>query len=374
MTLRDKRNPEAFSRREFLSSAGLMLATAANNAESPQPRVAGTSGFLTHASNAPYRIDCQSHLFAPELIALMEKRQDSPRVYRKGEDLFVVVGQWHRRIIPKLIDVEAKLADMDQAAIEMTALSTNDPGPELFGTEGPVAARIANDFIAGVVKQHPKRFFGLAVLPLQEMRAAITELDRCVGRLGMKGILLYSNLGRKFPDLPEFRPLFQRAEELDLPIVLHPAYPMTYEATKEYEMTAGLGLMFDTTIALTRLILAGVLDQHPKLKLVCPHVGGTLPYLIGRIDHQTQVLKRGAENIKRPPSEYLRQIYLDTVSPLPMAIRYAYDFVGPDRLLFASDHPWVDPKLITTNVVGLKLPSTDEKKIFGDNARRLFRL
>ncbi|MDA2938708.1 amidohydrolase [Acidobacteria bacterium AH-259-A15] len=108
--------------------------------------------------------------------------------------------------------------------------------------------------------------------------------------------------------------------------------------------------------------------QHPGLK------GKTLPYLIGRIDHQTQVLKRGAENIKKPPSEYLRQVYLDCVSPLPAAIRYGYDFVGPDQLLYASDHPWVDPKAIAAHIKSLNLPPADQQKIFGGNAKRLFKL
>jgi len=178
----------------------------------------------------------------------------------------------------------------------------------------------------------------------------------------------------KFPDEPEFRPLFRRAEEMGVPILLHPAYPMTYEATKGRSLTGGLGLMFDTTIALARIILAGILDEFPRLKLLCPHVGGALPYLIGRLDHQTQVLGRGAENIKKPPSEYLRQIYLDAVSPIPMAIRYGYDFVGPDQLLYASDHPWVDPQLIKGCVQQLGLPKEEEIKIFGGNARKLFRI
>jgi predicted TIM-barrel fold metal-dependent hydrolase len=329
---------------------------------------------LSAAAPADVRIDCQSHLFCPELLDLMEKRHDSPRVYRQGADRFVVIGEWTRRVLPKHTDVPAKLADMDAAGIGMTALSINDPGPELFGKEGPAVARLVNDWIAAIARQHPARFFGLCTLPLQNMDACLAELDRCVTRLGMKGILLYSNNAGRFPDEPEFRPLFRHAEELDVPILLHPAYPMTFDATKGYEMAAGLGLMFDTTIALTRIILAGILDEFPKLKLVCPHVGGALPYLVGRIDHQTMVLKRGAAHIRRAPSEYLRQIWLDTVSPLAMSIRYGYDFVGPDRLLYASDHPWVDPKLIADNVRSLRLPAADEGKIFSANARRLFRL
>jgi predicted TIM-barrel fold metal-dependent hydrolase len=233
---------------------------------------------------------------------------------------------------------------------------------------------MVHDYLGDLAKQYPTRFFGLATLPLQDMDAALVELDRCVQKLGMRGVLLYSNLDGKFPDLDEFRPLFARVEELDVPLLLHPAYPTTYEATKGYEMAAGLGLMFDTTIALSHIILAGILDQFPNLKLVCPHVGGTLPYLIGRIDHQTQVLKRGAEKIRKPPSEYLKQVYLDTVTPIALGIRYAYDFAGPERLLFASDHPWVDPQLIAGNIQSLNLPAEDEKKIFSVNARKLFKL
>jgi len=340
--------------------------------------LAGTAAITMtgNASPAPRegRIDCQSHLFSGEFLTLLEKRKDSPYVYRKGNDRFVVVGQWHRRLMPRHTDIAAKLADMDKAGIAMTALSINDPGPELFGKDSPAMARLLNDFIADVVKQHPTRFFGLATLPFNSPEAMLKEFERATDKLGMKGILLYSNLDGKFPDEPEFRPLFAAAEKRGVPLLLHPAYPTTYEATKGYEGAGGLGLMFDTTIALNRLIVGGVLEQHPKLKLVCPHVGGALPYLIGRIDHQTMVLKRGAEHIRKPPSEYLKQVWLDTVSPIAMAIRYGIDFVGASQMLYSSDHPWVDPQLIAGHVQSLKLPQLQEAQVFSGNARRLFNL
>jgi predicted TIM-barrel fold metal-dependent hydrolase len=322
----------------------------------------------------PYRIDCQSHLYVPELLKVMEQRTASPRAYRQGPDLYVQVNQWIRRVLPKHTNVDAKVADMDAAQIRTTMLSINDPGPELFGADGPKVARLAHDFIADVMRAHPSRFYGLATLPLQNMEASLTELDRCVDKLGFRGILLYSNLDGSWPDEPRFRPLFRRAEQIGVPILLHPACPTTFEQTKGYEMAATLGLMFDTSIALTRIILAGMLDEFPKLNLVCPHVGGTVPYLIGRMDHQTQVLKRGAEHIRRPPSEYLRSIWLDAVSSLPQAIKYGCDFVGVDRMLFSSDHPWVDPKLIASCVERMNLPAADERKIFAGNAQRLFQL
>jgi predicted TIM-barrel fold metal-dependent hydrolase len=102
--------------------------------------------------------------------------------------------------------------------------------------------------------------------------------------------------------------------------------------------------------------------------------GGALPFLIGRVDHQTQVLKRGPKNLRHAPSEYLRRVWFDIVSPLPLAMKFAYDFLGPDRLLFASDHPWVEPKLIRDTFEAVEMPADDRQKIASLNARSLFRL
>lgn len=304
----------------------------------------------------------------------MEKRKISPYAYRRDGGTFIVVNDWVRRLMPKHTDIDAKLAEMDAVGIQLTALSINDPGPELFGSEGPAIARLVHDFVAEATRKHPSRFFGLMTLPLQHMRASLDEADRCRSKLGMKGILLYSNINGEFPDEPKYRPLFEFAQDANLPILLHPAYPLTYQQTRGYEMAAGLGLMFDTTIALARLILSGVLDEYPRLKLVCPHVGGALPYLVGRIDHQTMVLKRGADRLRKAPSEYLKQVWFDTVSPLALAIRYGIEFAGAGKMLFSSDHPWVDPRLILGLLRGLKLPAADEARVLSGNAKALFSL
>lgn len=149
---------------------------------------------------------------------------------------------------------------------------------------------------------------------------------------------------------------------------------VTTDVVKTYEMTSFLGNMFDNTIALTRLIMSGILDELRRLKLVCPHLGGTLPYIVGRLDHHTQVLKRGPKYLKKPPSECLRGVWMDVVSPLPLAMKFGYDFMGADRLLYASDHPWVDPQLIADGLRSLKLPAADERKILSENAVKLFSL
>jgi len=336
--------------------------------------LAATTTTMAESKTRGSRIDSQSHLFSEEFLQLLEKRKTSPYVYRKGGERFVVVGEWHRKLMPRHTDAKAKIEDMDKAGIQMAALSINDPGPELFGKDSTAMAVMLNDFIADNVRQHKDRFFGLATLPFHSTDAMLREFERATGKLGLKGILLYSNLDGKWPDEPSYRPLYAEAEKKGIPILLHPALPMTYSAVSDYSMVSMLGLMFDTTIALCRLILSGVLDKHPNLKLVCPHVGGALPYLVGRVDHQTQVLKRGAENIRKAPSDYLKQVYFDTVSPIPMAIQYGIDFGGADHMLYSSDHPWVDPSLIAGHVEGLKLKAADEAKVFHDNARRLFQL
>ena len=366
-------------RRTFMAAATGALATwpalsaieAAGAA--PAPTAQPTAAPIVNDAK-PFVLDCQSHLFCPEVVAHMERRTSDPRVFIRDGTRFVQMGDWLRKIPPHYLDVDVKLSAMDAAGISITALSVNDPGPEWFGDDGPAIARTMNDFVADVVRRHPTRFIGLCVLPLQDMPAALEEFDRATGALGLRGILLYTNLAGRFVDEPEYRPLFARAAERNLPILLHPAKPLTTDVVKGYEMTSSLGNMFDNTIALTRIIMSGILDEHPTLKLVCPHLGGTLPYIVGRLDHQTQVLKRGPKNLRHAPSEYLKRVWLDIVSPLPLAMKFGYDFMGPERLLFASDHPWVEPAVILDALGSLKLPADDQRKILGDNARRLFGL
>lgn len=361
------------NRRDFLSATGIAATTPAL-VQAVAGRVAEAQETSGRSSSRPLIIDCQSHVFVPEVIEIMRGRTADPSVYEKDGELWIKMGDWHRKLRPNHTNVEEKLARMDACGIAATMLSTNDPGPEWFGEQGLQIARVIHDFLADIARQHAGRFYGLMVLPLQDREASEAELERCVEELDMRGILLYTNLAGSWPDEDRFRWLFGRAEELGLPILLHPAKPMTTEQVKGYELTSTLGNMFENTIALSRIVMSGILDEHPKLKLVCPHLGGTLPYICGRLDHQVQVLKRSNQELKRAPSDYLRNIYMDIVSPLPEAMRFALDFSSADRLLFSSDHPWVDPQLILDDFNQLSLDDVSRQKILGTNAKELFRL
>jgi predicted TIM-barrel fold metal-dependent hydrolase len=319
-------------------------------------------------------IDCQSHLFLPAVLELLRQRTEHPRLVEQNGELLLPMGSWVRKVPAHYWDVSAKLATMDAAGISMTLLSTNDPGPEWFGADGPRAAQLANDALAEIAAAHPTRFCWLCVLPLQDAAAAAAELERCRNDPRMKGVLLYTNLAGRWCDEPEFEWLFARAAEVGLPILLHPAKPLTIEATAGHELTSALGNMFEDTIALARIIVSGLLDRYPTVKLVCPHLGGALPFLIGRLDHQVMVLKRSNQQLRQAPSMYLRQIYFDVATPMAETIRFALEFIGPERLLFASDDPWVAPPVTLGAIRSLQLHADVEARLLAENARQLFAL
>jgi predicted TIM-barrel fold metal-dependent hydrolase len=322
------------------------------------------------------RVDCQSHLF-PQTYAELLKRNRGELRASGGDGVYVVTyGQVQKFTIDLAAYApEKKIRDMDAAGIDVSILSVNMPGPERLDLElGLEGARICNDYVAEVCARYPGRLAGLAVLPLQDVPTALQELDRAIDVLGLRGVVLYSHLGGQPVDAPQFEPFYQRAEEKGVPLVLHPTVPTWADAIADYSMIPMFGLMVDTSIAMLRLILSGVMERHPALQIVHPHVGGVLPYLMGRVVEQTEVKRRGREHIKRSPAEYYQRVYLDMVSPSALALRYGYDFAGPDKLLFGTDHPWIEMPAFVQLVESLPIPTQDMAKILGENAARLFRL
>lgn len=320
------------------------------------------------------RIDVQSHILPEWYVKHLGTRRGSPRVVGRGADRVMQVGAWRGKVLPKLTDISLKLKQMDAAGVDMTVLSTQVPGPEMLGKTGISLARRLNDAVAALCRQRPDRFVGLCVLPLQDVKASLGELSRCREKLDMRGVLLYSNINGKMLDDARFAPLFAQAEAGGVPLFLHPTYPVMAQHTAAYELTAGVGFMFDTTLAAIRLIMNGTFERHPRLQFVLPHTGGTLPYLISRIDHQVAALGRGAERIRKPPSAYVKAFYTDTVAPGPLNLEFALKFWGPDRVMFASDHPWLDIQPFVDLVEGAGLPPGDKAKVYAENAKKLFRI
>lgn len=355
------------------------------------------------------RIDCQSHIFPRAYIDVLAQNPHPPQIellstagddsdgstgsnsstgdrrsqstppstssVQYADEFVITYGDVQQfRLREEMYLPKRKLRDMDKAGIDMALISTNIPGPCMLTPDLAVkGAQAINDAIGEMMHQHPDRFAGLASLPWQDVDATIDEMDRVHG-LGFCGVMLYSHIGGRPVDDPTFDPIYKQAEAKELPIVLHPTVPTWGETIKDHSMIPMMGLQVDTSFALLRLILGGVLERHPKLKVVMPHVGGVLPYMMGRIEHQTEVMGRGRAHIKQPPSAYMRHIYLDTVSPSAQALCYAYEFSGPEHLVFGTDHPWVDPQLFVTLVEEMDIPDSEKAQIFGGNAKELFDL
>ncbi len=322
------------------------------------------------------RIDCQSHVFPKEYAEVLARNPRPPKAIPQEDGYIITYGDVQTfRLRHEVYDIERKIRDMDEAGIDVSVLSINMPGPERLVPElGLAGAKACNDFVAEVIHKYPDRFAGLACLPWQDVPAAIEEMDRAVDKLGFRGIVLYSHIEGTPVDAPVYEPIYQHAEEREMPIVLHPTVPAWAEAVKEHSMIPMVGLMVDHSFAMLRLILSGVLERYPNLQVVQPHAGGVLPYLWGRIRNQTEVMGRGMENITQPPNEYYQRVYLDTVSPSALALRFAYDFAGPDKLLFGSDHPWVNINTFVKLIEEMDIPQEDKGKIFGLNALRLFKI
>lgn len=321
------------------------------------------------------KIDIQCHFFPEPVIQRLERRTDFPRAVRAdGVTKLVVSPTTVWPVAPGMNDLGLKLETMDKNGVDVQVLSLNVPGPERI--EGPDAdelARIAHDCLAEVIQKHPDRFWGIATLGFHDMQASLRELDRAVNVLGLKGVQLYSNIRGKPLDDPALHPFYTHCQELDLPIFLHPTVPVVEAAMAVYHLNAMVGFLFDTTLAALRLILSGTLEKFPRLKLVLPHVGSTIPYLMGRIDHLSGSLPGGREHITKAPSEYFKRFYVDSVSSFQPAINYCYSLTGADRILFGTDYPWVPVELSKGLVEGMPIPPEEKALIYSGNALRLLR-
>ncbi len=322
------------------------------------------------------RIDCQSHVFPPAYAELLCRNPRWLLTTRRADAYTIDYGDIHRFVLrPEDYDPAAKLRAMDAAGVDLSVLSVNIPSPELLAPDLALeGARLCNDYLAETCARHPGRFVGIASLPLQDVPAAIGELDRAVDHLDLRGVFLPSHVAGTPLDAPQFAPFYRHVAGRGIPLVLHPTVPSWGAAARDYSMVPMFAMMVDTSLAMLRLILGGVLERNPALRVVHPHAGGVLPYLMGRVEEQTEVKGRGREHITRPPSAYYRNVYLDLVSPSALALRYAYDFSGPDRLLFGSDHPWIAIEGFVALIDGLAIPAADKAKLFGSNAAELFRI
>ena len=278
---------------------------------------------------------------------------------------------------------ELRLKEMDEAGIDVQVLSHGAPSTQKLPAE--IAAKVAagvNDRLAAFIKTNPKRFAAFCALPTADPQAAADELERAVTKLGMKGAMIHGTANGEFLDRPKFWPIFERAEKLDVPIYLHPSLPdprftemYLADYAKDFPLVVrpAWGFTVDTATIAIRLVLSGLFDKHPKLKIILGHFGETIPFLLWRID---SALRRPGQKSVNFRDIFSTNFYLTTSGFFSNpALLCCVMEMGVDHILFAVDWPFViDNKPAVTWMEGVPLCDEDKAKILCGNAQRLLKM
>ena len=282
----------------------------------------------------------------------------------------------------RLVDLDARLREMDALGQDMAVLSLNPPGVQPYPAADAVPlAREFNDALAAMTRRHPGRFGGLATVTPQDPVAAAAEIERAMGPLGLNGVMINSHTGGRYLDEPEFEPLLAAAEANRAPIYLHPRMPSMLAAYRDYGMSAAVwGYQAEAGLHAMRLILSGTLDRHPELTIVLGHLGEGIPYWLRRIDNRHAFAARtvgAATSMPRlslTPSEYFRRNFAITTSGIddPDVLELALRAVGADKIMFAIDFPYEDPAAAVAFLRDTPLTDDQRTAIGHRTAERVF--
>jgi aminocarboxymuconate-semialdehyde decarboxylase len=281
---------------------------------------------------------------------------------------------------PKLSTIEARLQDMDRMGIDIQAVS---PAPNqcCYWAEpglGAELSRLVNDRLAEIAATWPDRFVGLGTVPLQNADLAVVELERCVKRLGLRGLEILPNVNGKDLTDPSLglEKFFARVQELDVMIFMHPLGFTHGERLMDHYFNNVIGNPLETTVAVSHLIFDGVMERNPKLKIVLPHAGGYLAHYWARMDHAHRARPDCRTVIKKAPSSYLKKFYFDTITFDTQMLRHIIDKYGPEHIVLGTDYPYdmgeEDPVGLIESVPRLKRSEKD--LIMGGNAARLLKI
>ena len=331
-------------------------------------------------SAAPARaIDLHSHIVTADVLSLLEREGadffDTRIIDRDGQRFFLIAETATRPINPKVIglnDGAARRADMDAEGIERAAL-TCVPFVMYPGVEPERALTVAqthNDSVATLAARQPERFVGMASVPLQAPALAARELERA-HKLGLVGVMISPSIQGQALDEPTFEVFWDAAEALNALVFIHPFDAAPSGLLARYNLGNLVGNLIDTGLAAAAIICGGVLDRHPRLRVLLAHAGGTLPAILGRIDDGFQRFPEMRSRLARRPSTYLSQLWLDTIAFNPPLLRSLIAQYGADRFVVGSDYPVGGPPHPVAEVQTLGLSSAEESAILRLNALAL---
>jgi aminocarboxymuconate-semialdehyde decarboxylase len=321
------------------------------------------------------RVDVHCHYFPPGYLRLLEERANGVRIRtdRQGRRYLEEGGTRLATLTPPMTALETRLTVMEEHGVDVHVLSVTSPNVYCFADADAIAAaRLINDELSAIKARHAGRFRALASVPLGT-GAEVEELERAVGELGMDGVVVGTNVGGRPLEDERFAGFWRRADELGLPVLLHPMTPLLGTAfMDDHALVPMLGFPFDTTLAVVRLMWTGFLDRHPGLKLIALHSGGALPYLLGRLEIGADAYLE-CRQVAHRPEWYLRRIWYDTISYHPPALRLLVETAGPGQVLFGTDYPHVigDTARVIASLEQAGLPRPDLDAIYGGNATAL---
>lgn len=313
------------------------------------------------------------------VIALEEHYWDEELV----SQLTGAEGSRSKPLLDRLYDLgDLRLREMDEAGVDIQVLSHGAPsGQKLPADIAPKLVRGVNDRLAAAIARHPTRFRGFAALPTAAPEAAADELERSVKDLAFVGAMVHGLTNGEFLDLPKYWPIFARAEALDVPIYFHPSFPhpdVTNAYYKDYMdafpmvIRAAWGYTVETATQAIRLILSGVFDKHPNLKIVIGHMGETLPFLLWRIN---QALSRPGHEPLDFRAKFRKHFWITTSGNFSTpALECSIAELGLDRIMFSIDYPFVANKPGVEWIDGLQMSAPDKAALASGNAKTLLRI
>ena len=322
----------------------------------------------------PERIDAFTHLLPPSVVERLAAVHPTEELRSFGASR-------------QLTDVQKRLADMDRYGVDRQVVTL--AAPHLWDGVDPNdaldAVRFANDEIRRVADEHPDQFVPVGTLPFLS-GPYVDEYDRCVEELGMAGVQVFTNVGGRPLDDPDFRPFFERVNRSGRPLWLHPQNVRSYDWVEDSLDHKTLAWPFDTTLAVSRLVFGGVMDDCPDLEVITHHAGGMLPMVAERMvsfaqtRREDEMYVEDVGGLAEPVEAYFERIYGDTAVSARTsthALRHAVEFFGPERTLFGADYPfgpdegrfWLERTvdLLTT----MDLPASTRERVFGGNLARL---
>jgi len=325
-------------------------------------------------------IDIYTHIMPPQFLKSMEGLGGSSGLVKR------------MAAVKELHNLEARFRAMDEFGDYRHVISLPNPPIEAVTTpaQGLELARVANDAMAEMVHGHPDRLPAfVAALPFHEMESTMQELQRAIETLGARGMQIYTNVNGRPLDDPQFEPIFAAMEKYDLPIWLHPARTAgmkdyASEQLSRLEMWWCFGWPYETSVAMSRLVLSGLFDRHPKIKIITHHLGGMIPYFDKRIEDgmallgtrtQTEDYSGIVGSLKRPLIDYFHMFYADTaLFGESRGLACGLDFFGASNVVFATDAPFGPVAKTRDGVAHLELDKAQLAAIHCGNAEKLLNM